>query len=65
MKSAIATGGNMQPEENIRAQAMVNALSAQRQQAADQAVMLAADLAVANARIAELEAKLKAEQPSE
>jgi len=52
-------------EEKTRAQAMINALSQQRAQSADQAVMLAADLAVAqatiaarDARIAELEDKL-------
>ena len=43
---------------------MINALSQQRAQMADQAVMLAADLAVANARIAELEAKQAPEQPA-
>lgn len=42
-------------ETEMRAQAMINALSAQRQQALDQCVYLAADLAVANAKIAELE----------
>jgi hypothetical protein len=42
-------------ETEMRAQAMINGLVAQRNQAMDQCVNLAADLALAKARIGELE----------
>jgi hypothetical protein len=47
-----------------RNQALVNNLIIQRDNAANAAVQLAADLDVANARIAELEARVKTLEPA-
>ena len=46
-------------EVQIRAQSMINSLAAQRLEALDRCVHLAAELDLAKARIAELEAQQK------
>lgn len=52
-----------QTEMEIRAQAMINALGQQRLESADRVVFLAADLAVAQAKIMALQNEIAAQKP--